>query len=189
MTYILYMIFICIYHPSLDFYLFWRGTLSDCLCARVTHTRWYHRERGWNRQINMLENGRFYHSIYLFVLLLTEKQQSVLFIRLIFHIFCVSIIIWFICTGSIHILHNAQVFNWTVTEDRVNIWNFTKQRGNYLHHVQIKTRLNILPVHINQIIILTQKIWNINLINRTDCCFSVKSRTKRYIEITINWEK
>ena len=41
------------------------------------------------------------------------------------------------------------------TEDRVNIWNFTKQRGNYLHHVQIKTRLNIL--HINQITILTQK--------------------------------
>jgi hypothetical protein len=62
------------------------------------------------------------------------------------------------------------------TEDRVNIWNFTKQRENYLHHVQFKTKLNIL--HINQIIILTQKIRNINLINRTDCCFSVKSRTQ-----------
>jgi hypothetical protein len=34
--YILYMTFICIYHPSLwTFYLFWRGPLSDCLCSRV----------------------------------------------------------------------------------------------------------------------------------------------------------
>jgi hypothetical protein len=24
---------------SLDFYLFWRGPLSDCLCDRVTHTQ------------------------------------------------------------------------------------------------------------------------------------------------------
>ena len=30
--------------------------------------RGYHRERGWNQQIMMLENGRFYHLMYLRIL-------------------------------------------------------------------------------------------------------------------------
>jgi hypothetical protein len=32
--------------------------------TRQYHPRGCHRERGWNRQISMLENGRFYHSMY-----------------------------------------------------------------------------------------------------------------------------
>ena len=34
----------------------------------IDQIRGCHRERGWNRQINMLENGRFYHSMYIRIL-------------------------------------------------------------------------------------------------------------------------
>jgi hypothetical protein len=38
-VYIVHDFYLYIPSISLDFYLFWRGPLSDCLCARVTHTQ------------------------------------------------------------------------------------------------------------------------------------------------------
>ena len=37
-------------------------------CCVLSTSRGCHTERGWNQQIMMLENGRFYHSMYLGIL-------------------------------------------------------------------------------------------------------------------------
>jgi hypothetical protein len=50
-----------------------KTTFEDVLATlyirnQVLSRRGCHRERGWNQQIMMLENGRLYHSMYLGIL-------------------------------------------------------------------------------------------------------------------------
>ena len=48
--------------------LSFRVQLVDWFEEFNSESRRCHRQRGWNQQIMMLENGRFYHSMYLGIL-------------------------------------------------------------------------------------------------------------------------
>ena len=48
--------------------LSFRVQLVDWFEEFDCENRGCHRQRGWNQQIMMLENGRFYHSMYLGIL-------------------------------------------------------------------------------------------------------------------------
>ena len=55
-------------YQNLRLTLSFRVQLVDWFEEFDSESKGCHKERGWNQQIMMLENGRFYHSMYLGIL-------------------------------------------------------------------------------------------------------------------------